>query len=69
MKPLIIVMIVFSCLFSFKGNIEPEEINQSNLITDPDNWDYVIEIAFNRNISVYMVTQEQFDDRYINSNY
>lgn len=37
-----------------------------NSIYNPDNEEFVVEVAFNLEISVDEVTQEQFNDRYIN---
>jgi hypothetical protein len=36
-----------------------------NSIYNPDNEEFVVEVAFNLEISVDEVTQEQFNDRYI----
>ena len=35
-------------------------------VDNPNNWEYVIEVAFNLDIPVDSVTQEQFNERYIN---
>ena len=37
-----------------------------NSIYNPDNEEFVVEVAFNLEISIDEVTQEQFNDRYIN---
>lgn len=39
--------------------------NWVNCIKNPDNKEYIDEIAFNLNISPDKVTQEQFNDRYV----
>ena len=35
-------------------------------IYNPENEEFVVEVAFNLDITVDEVTQEQFNDRYIN---
>ena len=37
-----------------------------NSIYNPENKEFVVEVAFNLDITVNEVTQEQFNDRYIN---
>ena len=37
-----------------------------NSIYNPENEEFVVEVAFNLDISVDEVTQEQFNNRYIN---
>lgn len=39
-----------------------------NSISNPDNKEYVEEVAFNNNIKVKEVTQKQFNLRYVNHN-
>lgn len=55
MKKLILLLIpifLFSCT------------SYHNSISNPDNKEYVEEIAFNNNIKVNQVTQKQFNQRY-----
>lgn len=56
MKTILLILIV---LLSGKA------INYGNSIHNPDNIEFVQEIAFNEGIKVEYVTQEMFNERYL----
>lgn len=62
MKKLVLIMLLFSSCTAIKiASKTPWE----NDIRNPDNQEYVDEVAFSHNIPSNRVTQEQFNERYI----
>jgi len=65
MKKLLLTTALFLTLginwyFIFKNDTKWE-----NSIENPDNSEFVVEVAFNLNIETSEVTQEQFNTRYL----
>jgi len=52
MKPLLLLVLLYTVIWA-------------DNIHNPDNEEYVVEVAFNLDIPVDSVTQEQFNQRYI----
>lgn len=63
MKTILILLIAM-----ITGNNSDKE-KWSNSIKNSDNSEYVIEVAFNLDIPVTEVTQEQFNARYLINNH
>lgn len=60
MKTILILLIAMIT----NGNFN-KEIAWSDNIKNPDNSEFVVEVAFNLDISIKDVTQEQFNARYL----
>jgi hypothetical protein len=61
MKKLVLIVLFFSSCAVAKMQRTPWE----NDIRNPENQEYVDEVAFSHNIPSNRVTQEQFNERYI----
>ena len=57
---IISVLILTSC----KTSYQPCDAYGVNSICNPDNGEFIVEVAFNLGIAPEEVTQEQFDNRY-----
>ena len=60
-----VAIILASCSTQKKFNVNACPVKWSDSVYNPDNEDYVEEVAFNLGISDTAVTQEQFNERYI----
>lgn len=68
MKKLLVLVAVItlsSCSLEHKISVDSCPIKWADNIHNPDNQDFVVEVAFNLGISDSSVTQEQFNERYI----
>ena len=59
------IVLTFNILF-VNSAIDKTSTIWEDDINNPINEEYVVEVAFNLEIDIESVTQEQFNDRYIN---
>ena len=55
---IVVAFILTSC------TVSPNELAWDDNIANPENHDFIVEVAFNLDIHVDSVTQEQFNARY-----
>lgn len=69
MKKILIIatgLLLASCSMnkSITGKVDACPIKWANSIHNPENKEYVEEVAFNENVKASRVTQEMFNNRY-----